>query len=351
MRKNGKYLQIADDLAGRIALRDYYDQLPPLRDLAKEYGVSLRTVQNAVELLCQRTLVISDSTRGIRILHHPASKVICVFCNFRKGNSNDELIRTLRECIEADGYEVVFVDVPAKVCTDPSSAFWRYGWADGYISLNGTTDYLIDRCLKSFHMNVLAANRADRETPVSCVDFDHVLLLRQLVEGLVARGYRRIALSFTICSRLIYDDVQAAFDELRRQCHLVEYPQWRPVPERDTDIAIPREARIAEQFRRLLGGTYKPEAILCFHKGMRFAKALVGEYGLELGTDLQLLGTGYGDTAAQGFIPVDFSYARLAQKLWTTLRQMLQEKNPERVELELLPPEPIDFSSLPRKSI
>ncbi|MBP1582575.1 MAG: LacI family DNA-binding transcriptional regulator, partial [Victivallales bacterium] len=337
------------DLAGRIALRNYYDQLPPLRDLAKEYGVSLRTVQNAVELLCQRTLVISDSTRGIRILRHPANKVICVFCNFRKGNSNDELIRTLRERIEADGYEVVFVDVPAKVCTDPSSAFWRYGWADGYISLNGTTDYLIDRCLKSFQMNVLAANRADRETPVSCVDFDHVLLLRQLVGELVRRGYRHIALSFTICSRLICDDVLAAFAELQREHGLVEYPQWRVDPVRDTDITIPREARIADQFRRLLGGVNKPEAIICYHKGMRFVKALVGEYGLELGTDLQLLGTGYGDLPSRGFIPVDFSYVRLAQELWATLRQMIQGEESENAALRLLPPEPADFSFLPSK--
>ena len=347
MRKNGKYRQIADELAERIALRDYHDQLPPLRELAREHGVSLRTIQNAVELLSKRTLVVSDSTRGFRILHHPASKVICVFCNFRKGNSNDVLIKALREYIEADGYEVVFVDVPAKVCTDPNSAFWRYGWADGYISLNGTSDYSIDRCLKSFHMSVLAANRAYRETPVSCVDFDHVLLLRQLVEGLVSRGYQRIALSFTICSRLIYDDVQAAFSELQKRYRLQEYPQWRPVPEFDTDVTVPREARIAEQFRRLLDAPFRPEAIICYHKGMRFAKALAGEYGVELGKELQLLGTGYGESPSTGFLPVDFSYARLAQELWSTLHKMLREKSHEKTLLTLLPPDPIDFSYIP----
>ena len=349
MRKSGKYLQIADDLAGKIALRDYYDQLPPLRDLARKYGVSLRTIQNAVMQLSKRTLVVSDSTRGIQILHPPSNKVICVFCNFRKGNSDDELIRTLRESIEADGYEVVFVDVPAKVCTDPNSAFWRYGWADGYISLNGTSDYSIDRCLKSYRMSVLAANRAYRETPVSCVDFDHVLLLRRLVEELVERGYRRIALSFTICSRLIYDEVQEEFDQLRARYHLTEHPQWRPVPEHDTDITIPREARISNQFRRILGSVHKPEAIICYHKGMRFAKALAGEYGLELGQDLQLLGTGYGDIPSAGFLPVDFSYSRLALELWKCLRQMIQSKGQDQTQLTLLPPEPIDFSLIPSR--
>ena len=106
-----QYKLVADEIGRNIAARRYGDTLPPVRELSEQFQVSLHTVQRALQVLSQRSLVVADSTRGIRIIHRPASKIIGIFCNFRKGNSNDLVVTTLRKLIEADGYEAIFVDV------------------------------------------------------------------------------------------------------------------------------------------------------------------------------------------------------------------------------------------------
>jgi len=335
-----KYVQIAEQLTQKIIGQDYFDRLPPVRELAAEYNVSLRTIQKALELLAARTLIVADSTRGMRIIHRPQSRVIGVFCNFRKGNSSDILVQSLRRRIEADNYEAVFIDVPDKVCQDENSALWRYGWADGYISLYGTSDLAIDRCLKNFDLPLVTANMArGRELP--CVDFDHAGLARQLLNGLYQRNCRKFALSFTICSGSISDSVN---DEFRRFAaeHDLELPEQWLTCGQESDIFIPREARITRQFEQIFSTVEKPDAVICFHHGMEFAKSMIKGLNFTLGKDIILAGTGKNDLPDQGFLPVEFSYDRLAAALWEALKKQLtgEQINPAP---QLLPPSEIEW--------
>ena len=346
MKASGKYVEIADQLTQKIIEQDYFDRLPPVRDLAQEYNVSLRTIQKALELLTQRTMVVADSTRGMRVVHRPASRVIGVFCNFRKGNSSDLLVQSLRRRIEADDYEAIFMDIPEKVCQDENSAIWRYGWADGYISLYGTSDFAIDRCLNKFNLPVVTANLGiGRDIP--CVDFDHSLLLQNLLEALYQKNYRKFALSFTICSTRISDTVETAFRNFLHTHQLPVVEQWitRSCEE---DVHSPREARIAKQFESIFSTAEKPEAVICFHHGMSFAKALVGAMDLKLGRDIVLAGTGKGDIPEPGFLPVDFSYEELAANLWDVLKKQLNRQSVDPEE-QLLPPPEIKYQFIEQK--
>ena len=334
-----QYKLVADEIGRNIAARRYGDTLPPVRELSEQFQVSLHTVQRALQVLSQRSLVVADSTRGIRIIHRPASKIIGIFCNFRKGNSNDLVVTTLRKLIEADGYEAIFVDVPEKVCNEVDGAFWRYGWADGYISLYGTSDTNIDLCLQSFKLPVVTANFAYRKADLSCVDFDHRKLVRELAEGLYERGFRKIALSFTICSRRISEEVNAEFSAFLHRHALSVLPGWT-TEGCEEDIRVPREARIARQFEAMFGNAdERPEAIICFHHGLKFAAALAAQYGLELGRELVLAGTGRNDFAAPGVLPVEFSYEELAAGLWQLLKSRLDKPNAPSETVRLPPPE------------
>ena len=346
MKTSGKYVQIADQLTQKIIEQAYFDRLPPVRDLAQEYNVSLRTIQKALELLAQRTLIVADSTRGVRVIHRPASRVIGVFCNFRKGNSSDLLVQSLRRRIEADNYEAIFIDVPEKVCQDENSAIWRYGWADGYISLYGTSDFAIDRCLNNFDLPVVTANLGkDRNIP--CVDFDHSLLLSGLLEGLYKKNYRKFALSFTICSERISNTVEAAFRDFLNTHQLPVLEPWITRSSEEA-ISTPRDARIAKQFETIFSTAEKPDAIICFHHGMSFAKALIGSMDLKLGRDIVLAGTGKGDIPEPGFLPVEFSYEDLAEGLWKSLKKQLngQQAVPQT---HLLPPQEINWQFIEKK--
>ncbi|MBE6379527.1 MAG: GntR family transcriptional regulator [Lentisphaerae bacterium] len=345
MKSNGKYVEIADQLTGKITGKVYYDRLPTVRELAAEYNVSLRTIQKALELLTQRTLIVADSTRCMRIVHRPQSRVIGVFCNFRKGNSSDVLVQSLRRRIESDDYEAVFIDVPDKVCQDENSALWRYGWADGYISLYGTSDLAIDRCLKNFELPVVTANLGrGRELP--CVDFDHALLMRKLTEGLYKRGFRKIALSFTICSERISEAVKHEFREFLKQKQLTVPEQWISGA-CEADVCIPKEARIAKQFESIFAQNDTPEAVICFHHGMKFAQALLNGMRPELTGRVILAGTGKGELPEPDFLPVEFSYDALAGELWQTLKSQLGGK--KQSGLKLLPPPEINWHVISNK--
>ena len=58
------YVQVADDLAGRISRGELAGRLPAERDLASEYGVAYGTIRRAMEVLRERGLVESVHGRG-----------------------------------------------------------------------------------------------------------------------------------------------------------------------------------------------------------------------------------------------------------------------------------------------
>jgi GntR family transcriptional regulator len=61
------YLQVADDLRDAIVSGRYQagERLPSGRDLAKEYGVALMTMQKALTTLASEGFVVSYQGRGV----------------------------------------------------------------------------------------------------------------------------------------------------------------------------------------------------------------------------------------------------------------------------------------------
>jgi len=74
------YRQVADDLRRKIRAGEEYapgTRLPSIRHLAKEYGISPQTVQNALRELRQEHLVVSQQGRAffVRDPRRPADAV------------------------------------------------------------------------------------------------------------------------------------------------------------------------------------------------------------------------------------------------------------------------------------
>jgi len=57
-------VQVADDVARRIAAREITRKLPAERALAEEYGVAYTTVRHAMQLLRERGLIVTIHGRG-----------------------------------------------------------------------------------------------------------------------------------------------------------------------------------------------------------------------------------------------------------------------------------------------
>jgi GntR family transcriptional regulator len=58
------YIQVANDIADRIARAELAGRLPAERELAAEYGVAYGTIRRAMEVLRERGLVESVHGRG-----------------------------------------------------------------------------------------------------------------------------------------------------------------------------------------------------------------------------------------------------------------------------------------------
>jgi DNA-binding GntR family transcriptional regulator len=67
------YLQIADDLRGKIKTKQYApgQRLPSNRDLSGHYGVAYETMRQALEVLREEKLIATQSTRGTFVLKEP----------------------------------------------------------------------------------------------------------------------------------------------------------------------------------------------------------------------------------------------------------------------------------------
>ncbi len=58
------YMQVAEDVASRIHEGEVTRKLPAERALAEEYGVSYITVRHSMEILRERSLIVSIHGRG-----------------------------------------------------------------------------------------------------------------------------------------------------------------------------------------------------------------------------------------------------------------------------------------------
>jgi DNA-binding GntR family transcriptional regulator len=62
------YLQVANDIAARIAAGEFTRRLPPERELARQYSVAYSTVRRAMKELRERGVVASRQGDGTLVV-------------------------------------------------------------------------------------------------------------------------------------------------------------------------------------------------------------------------------------------------------------------------------------------
>jgi GntR family transcriptional regulator len=62
--RDHSYVQVADDIARRIAAGEITRKVPAERALAEEYGVAYTTVRHAMRILRERGLIVTIHGRG-----------------------------------------------------------------------------------------------------------------------------------------------------------------------------------------------------------------------------------------------------------------------------------------------
>jgi len=252
-----KHSSIRRALEKNIRDGRYFERIPPVRALAREFGVSLQTMTKALRPLKQSGLLL-PGPGGTRIAptipyRFPTGVVMLVVpsqpdCPLEQ----DPLLTTLRGEMARDGITPVLV-VVSDLEIYRRKLFWEARQCDGYIFLYQS----FYRALRHFAFDglpCLVGNRLDSDAGVHWVDFDWKKNLFDLVRLLLERGFRKIA----YLTRQLGLAAHFHYETWQDVCE--SYALFNYTPDKSDFMSTP-EARL-ERFTASPNGC--PEALL-FH--------------------------------------------------------------------------------------
>ena len=191
-----KHSFIRRALEKKIRAGQYFERIPPVRALAREFQVSLQTMTKALRPLKQSGLLVAgpDGTRIARGIPYrfPAGVVTLVLPeqpDYAFGQ--DPLLAALRDEMKSDGITPVQMIVP-DVELYRKQLFWESRQTDGYLFLYQS----FYPALQHFNLSgipYLAGNRLNHDNNVHWIDFDWKKQIFDLVKLLRGRGCQRIA--------------------------------------------------------------------------------------------------------------------------------------------------------------
>ena len=318
-----KYKIIADELLRRCRTGEIAGRFPPQRALKEEFGVSSRTLHK-VFLLLKQQHCIAPSPRGTTVAavppEPPRRRRINVFVSASDDMSGDPLYTRLAEHIRSDGYEpalhfVVKPDMEALTGLD-------FLPGDGCIFIYSCFCMEYADWLRERSIPFVVGNRVAPEAGIHWVDWNHLELFDNILGELVARGAREIALfsSHTGAQHLPRNVamIQQDFVTAKRGYFLFNRELDAMPQECNTDL----NAYLG--FLRSL--RHRPDAVLCLSPTVRrHLIAGMTEAGDPCAESRVLLLNSAPDrepgNCVVGFYS-DAGYRKIADKLWTLLRQV-----------------------------
>jgi hypothetical protein len=176
---------ITSELERRIRHRVYERLLPPQSALAAEFGVSRETVAAALRPLLSRGLLVSRRRGGTVIDRRRLLHGIVAIVTVGVPECHHSLAALFRQ-IADDGLDPV-IQKDACISTEVRRPLL------GILFLNSTLTFETARRLEDAGIPFVSCNVLDCYPHLNYVDFDNADACRQLLERLVAEGYRRIA--------------------------------------------------------------------------------------------------------------------------------------------------------------
>ena len=124
--------------------------------------------------------------------------MVGVFCDFRNcGVNGNPLLTELERGFNRRGQRVLFSNVP-DAASFRDMEFWKSFWMDGAIFAYSSFDPEFAAALKAAGIPFMAANRLPEEYGVAWADYDTAGVFAGIVDSLLRRGIRRIAIDFPV---------------------------------------------------------------------------------------------------------------------------------------------------------
>lgn len=190
-----KHSEISKTLEKAIRSGKYFERIPPVRTLAREFGVSLQTMSKALKTLQRDGLLISGpgGTRIVeKIPYNYSGGVVAVFTSAEYIMQRDPLWLSLQEEAAQDNTSLVTMLAGNKELFSKHS-FWEKIQCDGCIFLYSSFYPLAGELLHLSCIPFVVGNWLPPEFKAHWVDFDWKKRLFELVGLMYEQSYRKIA--------------------------------------------------------------------------------------------------------------------------------------------------------------
>ena len=182
---------VTAEIERRIRRGIYDTKLPPVVSLQQEFSVARQTITDSVKLLAQRGIVKTESRRGgVRICRENLCGGTLLIISRSDCRS---LLTNLSKEIKADGL------TPRNITLSKSRMFRSEIPDDlrGVLFVNSALTVEWAEFLIQKKIPLVSCNQLFSSPQVDMFDFDLEYDINFLVQSLIARGYRRIALFYS----------------------------------------------------------------------------------------------------------------------------------------------------------
>ena len=197
-----KYERVRTEIERRIRSGQYTQRVPPIRELAAEFGVNTRTVMKAMEGLIEQGLLVSEVGRGTFVNAVPRN--VMVFANFYFGREYhpfySEFFDAMTRHFAAIGYRSSYQIIDdTELETDPGCIARSLDEkrCQGAVLVHATPRELAALMDRRIPTGVFRYEPVDgpafERGPTVGVTLDHEKGCRDAVEYLIKLGHRRIA--------------------------------------------------------------------------------------------------------------------------------------------------------------
>ena len=313
-----KHFEISNILEKSIRSGKYFERIPPVRVLAREFKVSLQTMSKALKTLQNAGLIISGpgGTRIVeKIPYSFSGGVVSVFMPADKKAfirlENDDLWLTLQE--EADKDKVTLVAMQASDEEIFSKQkFWESRHSDGFIFLYSSFYPIAGVHLRIADIPFVAGNWLPPEFKAHWVDFDWKKRLFELVRLLQEKGFSRIAYLPNLHWKF---GVDYHFDMWRDVCDSYGIVNYSPRPRSFGGNFKSAFERILQSRNDvpevLLMTNIDPEELSCMLDEFQYhGKVLVSDTYRDLCHDSRLI------------FYNSYDYRQLGKKIWQVFKQV-----------------------------
>ncbi len=189
-----KYSQTAIELLRRIRRGVYKEKLPPMRELAAEFGIAIQTMFNAVQLLVRKGLLVPHGSGGMIIDRSQLPCGLVAIAVYDSMPSPWTSLRLITEMISSDGYTPIFLGVPRKQQAFVANRMFKADIA-GVIFLYSAINPEYSEVLNKKDIPFVSANVMPGVKNVNFVEKNTFGCMEQLVKLLYEKGYRKIAIN------------------------------------------------------------------------------------------------------------------------------------------------------------